>query len=94
MKTSFHLYGVTPNVYEHLPYREALCTKLLHASNLIDTLVAVNFEDRDDERLQDVIKAVKHTENLLAELDQPSSSGHTSIEEFVEPSIEETSKFC
>ena len=52
-----------------MPYKEALVFKTERAKALICKLMEVHYTHRDDTRVCDVFEAIKHTNNLLKELE-------------------------
>ena len=67
-KDSNYYYGVHASVFKNLTYEKALHYKIALAIKLRGELVAIPFTDRDDVRLNDVMKAIKFNEQLLDEL--------------------------
>ncbi len=67
-KDSQYYYGVSAHVFKTLDYEKAINYKIHLAKQLRGELVSVPFTDRDDVRLNDVMKAIKFNEQLLEEL--------------------------
>ena len=67
-KDSQYYYGVHASVFKDLTYEKAINYKIYLAKQLRGKLIAINFLDRDDVRLNDVLKAIKFNEQLLEEL--------------------------
>ena len=53
-----------------VPYKKALQMKIDRAKSLVNDLLNAHYMDRDDERLLDVVKAIKYNEKLLAEMEE------------------------
>jgi len=68
MKTTKYLYGCDAKDFMHLPYAEALRYKIDKAKELLDSLLEINFMERDTHRVNDILKAIKFNEKLLEEL--------------------------
>lgn len=63
-----YLYGVQPNTFKHLAYDQALKFKILSAKQLVEVLIEVPYETRDDFRINKVLSAIKFNQHLLDEL--------------------------
>ena len=70
MKSTMYLYGEPATNFIELPYGIALLARLDAAKALRGELIKPHYELRDDERLNAVVKAIKHNEYLLAEICQ------------------------
>jgi len=69
VKTTEYLYGVQPEAFKSLNYVDALVFKITSAkAQLGKLLYNFNYIDRDDYRVNDIIKAIKFNEQLLSEL--------------------------
>lgn len=68
MKTTNYLYDIEPSILKGLEYETALKVKLNAGKDLLSRLVQVHYDLRDDERVYEVYKAIRHTEKLLEEL--------------------------
>ena len=91
MRTTKYLYDLDPVDFKYEPYYKALQLKLASARKLKATVVHL---DVIDPRIKEIDDAIKHTEKLLAEVEYTSTSSHTEIDDFITPSVEESSKFC
>lgn len=67
MKDSNHLYVVEAGEWHQLPYKEALEKKIQLGRDLVIELQEVPIMQRNDSRIYDAIKAIKHNANLLKE---------------------------
>ena len=68
-KTTQYLYGISAEEFKDMSYVDALEHKILSGKELLNTLVAVNFNDRDNKRIQDVLSAIKFNKELLLEVE-------------------------
>lgn len=68
-KTTQYLYGISAEEFRDMSYVDALEHKILSGKELLNTLVAVNFNDRDNKRIQDVLSAIKFNKELLLEVE-------------------------
>ncbi len=68
MKKTEYLYGVHPKEFAELLYKDALLFKIKAAIELRGKILEEDYWTRDDERLNDVIKSIRHNEALLEEL--------------------------
>ncbi len=65
-----YLYGINPLLLAEMPYKKALYFKLDSAKQLFDKLyLDTTYQTRDDEHVDAVYKALKHTRGLINELD-------------------------
>ena len=67
MKDSRYYYGVEAGAWAKLPYNEALQMKIELGRDLISELQDAPLGNRNDSRIFDVIKAIKHNGKLLKE---------------------------
>lgn len=68
IKRTEYLFGVKPDKFKNLNYVDVLYLKLSGASNVLEELLQVHYSQRDDERINDVLKAIEHTRQLIIEL--------------------------
>ncbi len=70
MYSTSYLYGVEPSAFRNLPYEEAIRFKVDAAKTLFDELYLIpHFSQRDEQHVDAVYKAWRHSRKLLAELD-------------------------
>jgi len=70
MKNStLHLYGVCASTFDNMLYREALELKLVLVEHVIAFVQLYEPIYRDDQRLNDCIKARQHNRSMLEEKD-------------------------
>lgn len=68
--TTQYLFNLDASTLAAIPYREALEHKIESGKALFDDIyLDTPFNDRDEERVDAVYKALKHTRALLDELD-------------------------
>lgn len=67
--TTQELYGILPKELATMLYPDALKAKLAGGKKLIAELLQPNFMDRDTHKINKINKAIKHTEQLLKELE-------------------------
>jgi len=70
LKTTKYLYDMKAKEIENVPYKKALQMKIIKAKNLVNDLLNAHYMDRDDERLLDIVRAIKYNEKLLAEMEE------------------------
>lgn len=68
MTTTFYLYGIEPERLMQLSYFEAITLKHELAKELIAELYEEPMNNRDEERIMKVHKAIKFNQDLLKEL--------------------------
>ena len=68
MYTTEYLYNIQPTELATMSYPDALQHKYYSAKLLIAELMEPNFMEQNDERINAVHKAIKHTEYLIQEL--------------------------
>lgn len=68
MKSTEYLYGVPAQKFSQLSYTEALHYRIKSAQTLVAELLAPPYNERDQVRLTDVLKAIKFNEDLLREM--------------------------
>lgn len=68
-KTTQYLYGISAEEFRDMSYVDALEHKIISGKELLNTLVDVNFNDRDNKRMQDVLSAIKFNKELLLEVE-------------------------
>lgn len=66
--TTPYLYDINPSVLSGMLYPNALKYKIEAAKVLRGKLLEPHFSERDDERINAVINAIKFNERLLEEL--------------------------
>jgi len=67
MKSTIYLYGVQPEEFADMPYKEAIRFKHIKAKELHKKLFTSEIDD--SKRQFYVFNAIKHTEQLLRELE-------------------------
>lgn len=68
-KTTQYLYGISAEEFRDMSYVDALEHKIISGKELLNTLVDVTFNDRDNRRVQDVLSAIKFNKELLLEVE-------------------------
>ncbi len=68
LKKTEYLFGIHPSEFRKMNYIDVLYLKLNGASNVLEELLQVHYSKRDDERINDVLKAIEHTRQLIIEL--------------------------
>ncbi len=67
-KSTYYLYDLDPKLLINLSYVEAINLKIDSAKKLIKVLFEPNYMNRDNNRVNDVYKAIKFNQALLEEL--------------------------
>ena len=67
MKASAFLYGAEPEEWVYLPYIISVEKKIFLSSKLLNELLAVPYQERDDYRIREVREAIKFNEYLIKE---------------------------
>ena len=67
-KSTYYLYDLDPKLLINLSYVEAINLKIDSAKKLIKVLFEPSYMDRDNNRINDVNKAIKFNQALLEEL--------------------------
>jgi len=68
--TTEYIYGIKPEVFADLPYRDALVVKRDAAESHVRTLITPHFMERDDARFSAAYDAVKFNQKLIDELEK------------------------
>ena len=68
-KSTMYLYNIEAECFKDMSYCDAIELKISSAKKLIDDLVSVNHYARDDQRIKDILKAIKFNKDLLLEID-------------------------
>jgi len=67
MKTCKYYYGVNKATWHDMPYDEALLEKNRLAFELVLKLQSVKWQRRQNYRISEILRAIKHNETLLRE---------------------------
>ena len=67
-KSTYYLYDLDPKLLINLSYVEAINLKIDSAKKLIKVLFEPSYMSRDNNRINDVYKAIKFNQALLEEL--------------------------
>lgn len=67
MKTSEYYYGVKGHTFKDLSYVDALVYKIECSKELIHKLQAEMMYNRDNKRINDIVKAIKFNKELIEE---------------------------
>lgn len=67
-KSTQYLYNIDPSELTNMPYKEALEYKRFCANELVKRLIKPHFTERNDVRLNAVLKARSFNDKLLKEL--------------------------
>jgi len=70
MKTSEYLYGVEGKVFTDMKYKQALYYKMVKAREIIRELQKTPFCNRDDKRINDILKAIEFNRMLIEECEK------------------------
>lgn len=67
--TTEELYGISPKQLAEMNYKQALEYKIQGAKDILVALLEPHYMERNAHRINKVNKAIKHTEQLLKELE-------------------------
>jgi len=70
IKKTEHLFGIQPSVFKEMLYEDVLMLKLKGASEMLEELLKPHYLERDNDRINDIIKAINYTKQLLQELNE------------------------
>lgn len=68
IKSSKYLYNISASEFADMKYIDALHYKINKAKELLNLLVDVSYLERDNARLNDVLKAIQYNEELIEEV--------------------------
>ncbi|MEA3371430.1 MAG: hypothetical protein U9Q40_08830, partial [Campylobacterota bacterium] len=66
MKTTKELYGIEPEELSSMLYVDAIKYKIFKSKTLITELQEIHYMDRDDYRINELLKAVEFNKQLLS----------------------------
>ena len=66
--TTEELYGISPKDLAEMNYKQALETKIQGAKSILVTLLEPHYMERNAHKINQVNKAIKFNQQLLAEL--------------------------
>lgn len=66
-KSSKYLYGINAEEFKDILYTDAIQLQIDSAKKLLDELVSVDYRDRDNQRIKEVLKHIKINKESLLE---------------------------
>lgn len=67
-KTTKYLYGIEPIEFKDMSYLLALEYKIVKARQLLKKLCSVRYQDRENQRVNDVLEAIEWNQILIDEI--------------------------
>lgn len=68
-KNTQYLYGISAEEFRDMLYPDAIQLQIDSAKKLLDELVSVNYRDRDNQRIKEVLKHIKINKESLLEVE-------------------------